>query len=78
VKELKAGRIEFKMDSTAIVHSILGKRLSPKTSWPETRAFLEAIENAKPSTAKGVYIRSVTLTSTMGPGVSVVTDSVIK
>jgi ribosomal protein L1 len=36
VKELKAGRIEFKMDSTAIVHSILGKPLSPRTSWPET------------------------------------------
>jgi large subunit ribosomal protein L1 len=79
VKELKAGRIEYKMDATAIVHSILGKAsFSEDKLAANARAFLEAIEHAKPSTAKGVFIRSVTLTSTMGPGVSVVTDSVIK
>ncbi|MBK8871418.1 MAG: 50S ribosomal protein L1 [Elusimicrobia bacterium] len=79
VKELKAGRIEYKMDATAIVHSILGKASFPEDKLAaNARAFLEAIEHAKPSTAKGVFIRSVTLTSTMGPGVSVVTDSVIK
>jgi large subunit ribosomal protein L1 len=67
------------MDATAIVHSILGKAsFSEDKLAANARAFLEAIEHAKPSTAKGVFIRSVTLTSTMGPGVSVVTDSVIK
>ncbi|MBL0057612.1 MAG: 50S ribosomal protein L1 [Elusimicrobia bacterium] len=79
VKELKAGRIEFKMDSTAIIHSILGKASFSQDKLVENaKAFLEAIENAKPSTAKGTYVRSVTITSTMGPGVSVVTDSVKK
>lgn len=79
VKELKAGRIEFKMDSTAIVHSILGKAsFSEDKLAGNARAFLEAIENAKPSTAKGTYIRSITMTSTMGPGVGVVTESVKK
>jgi large subunit ribosomal protein L1 len=79
VKELKAGRIEFKMDSTAIIHSILGKASFSEDKLVENaKAFLEAIENAKPSTAKGTYVRSVTITSTMGPGVAVVTDSVKK
>lgn len=79
VKELKAGRIEFKMDSTAIVHSILGKAsFSEDKLAGNARTFLEAIENAKPSTAKGTYIKSITMTSTMGPGVAVVVESVKK
>jgi large subunit ribosomal protein L1 len=79
VKELKAGRVEFKMDSTAIVHSVLGKASFPVENLVgNTRAFLEAIENAKPSTAKGTFIRTIVLSSTMGPGVGVVIESVKK
>ncbi|MBL8023357.1 MAG: 50S ribosomal protein L1 [Elusimicrobia bacterium] len=79
VKELKAGRVEFKMDSTGIVHSILGKASFPVGNLVgNARAFLEAIENAKPSTAKGTFIRTIAMSSTMGPGVGVVTESVKK
>lgn len=76
VKELKAGRIEFKMDPTGIVHSIVGKKsFSEDKLIANAQVFLDAIQHAKPATAKGTYVKSITLASTMGPGVSLVVDS---
>ena len=72
VKELKAGRVEFKNDDFGIVHLAVGKRsFEPAQIAANARAVLQTIQKMKPSAAKGVYVRSVTLSSTMGPGVKV-------
>ena len=72
VKELKAGRVEFKNDDFGIVHLAVGKRsFEPAQIAANARAVLQVIQKMKPSAAKGVYVRSVTLSSTMGPGVKV-------
>lgn len=72
VKELKAGRVEFKADSTGIVHLAVGKASFPEANIvANARAVLEAIIHAKPSSSKGVYLRSICLTSTMGPGIKI-------
>lgn len=71
VKELKAGRVEYKADAFGIVHTGIGKASFPEASIAENaRAVMEAILKAKPAAAKGVYLLSATLTSTMGPGVA--------
>ena len=70
VKELKAGKIEFRVDKTGIIHAAIGKKSFTAQALEETlHAFMEAILRAKPSAAKGQYVRSVTVSSTMGPGV---------
>ena len=70
VKELKAGRVEYKADSMGIVHTVVGRASFDLTKLTENaRTMLEAITKAKPQTSKGVYMKSITLTSTMGPGV---------
>lgn len=70
VKELKAGRIEFKLDATAITHIAVGKAsFAPEKIAENVKALLHALQAAKPAAAKGTYMRSVTLASTMGPGV---------
>jgi len=72
VKELKAGRVEFKADPTGIVHLAIGKASFPEANIAaNARAVLEAVIHAKPSSSKGVYLRSICLTSTMGPGIKV-------
>jgi large subunit ribosomal protein L1 len=72
VKELKAGKIEFRVDKNGIVHAPIGKRSFPVEALEENlRAFLDAVVRAKPAAAKGQYLRSVTVSSTMGPGVPV-------
>ena len=72
VKELKAGKIEFRVDKSGIVHAPIGKKsFAPEHLADNLHAFMEAIVKAKPSAAKGHYIRSVTVSSTMGPGVPV-------
>jgi large subunit ribosomal protein L1 len=72
VKELKAGKIEFRVDKTGIVHAPIGKQsFAPEALGANLQAFMDAVVRAKPSAAKGQYIRSVTLSSTMGPGVPV-------
>ena len=72
VKELKAGKIEFRVDKSGIVHAPIGKKsFSTDALEQNLQAFMEAIVRAKPSAAKGQYIRSVTVSSTMGPGVPV-------
>ncbi len=70
VKELKAGKIEFRVDKSGIVHAPIGKRsFAPEALEQNLHAFMEAIVRAKPAAAKGQYVRSVTVSSTMGPGV---------
>ncbi len=72
VKELKAGKIEFRVDKSGIVHAPIGKRsFAPEALDQNLHAFMEAVVRAKPAAAKGHYIRSVTVSTTMGPGVPV-------
>jgi large subunit ribosomal protein L1 len=72
VKELKAGKIEFRVDKTGIVHAPIGKQSFAAEALAENlQTFMDAVVRAKPSAAKGQYVRSVTLSSTMGPGVPV-------
>src|SRR5437016_2563851 len=72
VKELKAGKIEFRVDKSGSVHAPTGKKSVAVEALEENlRAFMEAIVRARPAAAKGHYIRSITVSSTMGPGVPV-------
>lgn len=72
VKEVKAGKVEYRLDKTAIIHCPIGKKSFGTEKLTENfNALLDAVVKAKPAAAKGQYIKSVTLTSTMGPGVKV-------
>jgi large subunit ribosomal protein L1 len=72
VKEIKAGKVEFRLDKTGIIHSPVGKISFPAKSLAENaQALLGAVVKAKPAAAKGKYIKKMTLTSTMGPGISI-------
>lgn len=72
IKELKAGRVEYKVDDYGIIHVPVGKAsFSADKIAGNARTVLEALTKAKPAASKGVYIMSITLTSTMGPGVKV-------
>ncbi|WP_428067158.1 50S ribosomal protein L1 [Candidatus Proelusimicrobium volucris] len=77
VKELKAGRIEFKADAYGIVHVPVGKAsFEADKLFDNAKAVLEVINKVKPSTSKGVYVRTISLSSTMGPGLHVDTNKV--
>ena len=70
VNEIKAGKIEYRLDKSNIVHVPVGKASFSEEQLNENfNALMEAILKAKPAALKGTYIKSVTLTSTMGPGV---------
>jgi large subunit ribosomal protein L1 len=72
VREAKAGKVEFRVDKAGNVHVPIGKRSFPAAQLQENAlAMLEAIMRAKPAAAKGQYLRSLTVSSTMGPGVPV-------
>ncbi len=72
IKDIKAGKIEYRLDKTNIVHVPVGKASFTEEKLQENfDAIMDAIIKAKPSALKGQYLRSVTLTSTMGPGVRV-------
>jgi large subunit ribosomal protein L1 len=72
VRDIKAGKVEYRLDKAGIVHTIVGKASFDEKQLAENVATLmDAIVRAKPAAAKGTYLRSVTLTSTMGPGVKV-------
>jgi large subunit ribosomal protein L1 len=72
VEESKAGKVEYRTDRNAIVHLVIGKReFEDRRLLENYAAVMEELIRAKPSAAKGRYIRSVTLASTMGPGVKV-------
>src|SRR5580693_8596226 len=72
VQEVKAGKVEFRLDKTGIIHSPVGKiSFTAKNLAGNAQALLAAIIKAKPAAAKGKYIKKMTLTSTMGPGVPI-------
>jgi large subunit ribosomal protein L1 len=72
IREAKAGRVEFRLDKTANVHVAIGKvSFEVNKLYENMSALMEAIKKAKPSAAKGTYLRHITVTSTMGPGVKV-------
>lgn len=72
VKEIKAGKVEYRLDKTNIIHVAIGKKSFGVEKLMENyNTVYDAIIKAKPAAAKGQYVRSVTLTSTMGPGVKV-------
>ncbi len=72
VKELKGGKVAFKNDETSNIHQVIGK-----ISWDESKlkenyeVFLSQVTKAKPATIKGIYVRAISICSTMGPGVKV-------
>ena len=72
VREVKAGKIEFRVDKSGNVHAAIGKVSFPAEAL-ETNftAFMDQIVRSKPAAAKGVYVRTVAISSTMGPGVSI-------
>lgn len=72
VQELKGGKIEFKIDKLGVINNAIGKISFEKQKLEENiRSFLSAIFRAKPATAKGQFVKSVTLSSTMGPGLKI-------
>jgi len=72
IEEAKGGRVEFRADKTSNLHIPIGKVSFPaETLTDNFAALMEAVKKAKPATAKGAYIRKITVTSTMGPGVRV-------
>jgi large subunit ribosomal protein L1 len=72
VKDAKAGKVEFRVERAGIVHAPVGKKSFDAEKLVENaRAILEALTKAKPSSAKGVYMRSITISSTMGPGIRI-------
>ena len=74
INDIKAGKIEYRLDKSNIIHCPIGKASFSEEKLEENfRALMEAIMKAKPSAVKGQYLRSVTLSSTMGPGVKVST-----
>ena len=72
VKEIKAGKVEYRLDKTNIIHVPVGKVSFTEDALKENfQTLMDAIVKARPAAAKGQYLRSVTLASTMGPGVKV-------
>jgi len=77
VREAKAGKVEYRVDKAGIVHCRIGRRSFDQQKLTENAgALLNELMAKKPSTAKGIYLRSITLTSTMGPGIRVDTAAI--
>ena len=77
VKEVKAGKIEFRVDKTGIVHTSIGKLDFETDKLVENaKAFLNTIIKLKPSSAKGQYVKSLFLSSSMGPGLKIIKDEI--
>ena len=72
IADIKAGKVEYRVDKTSIVHCPVGKKGFEKEKLVENiNVLMEAIVKAKPAAAKGTYLRSIVLSSTMGPGIKV-------
>ena len=70
--EIKAGKVEYRLDRQNIVHTIIGKKsFGPEKLQQNFDALLEAVVKAKPATAKGQYLKSVSVATTMGPGIKI-------
>jgi len=71
VREIKAGKVEFRVDKTSIIHTPVGKAsFSAEKLIDNARTLIDSVVKAKPAAAKGKYVRSISISSTMGPGVS--------
>jgi large subunit ribosomal protein L1 len=72
VKEVKAGKIDFKVDKTGIIHTAVGKvSFSPDKIYDNTKEVIDTLVRMKPSAAKGTYLQTVTISSSMSPGIKV-------
>ena len=72
VKEVKAGRIEYRVDKTGIIHSIIGKSSFEVDKLQDNaKTFINALLRAKPASVKGTYLKKITLSSSMGPGIKI-------
>ena len=72
IQEIKAGRVEFRVDKAGIVHNSVGKKnFTPDAPFENAKVLLQAVQKARPASVKGTYIKSISLTSTMGPGISI-------
>ena len=72
IEESKAGRVEFRLDKTANLHVPIGKvSFEQKKLFENLAALMEAVKKARPAAAKGIFIKRITLTSTMGPGIRI-------
>jgi large subunit ribosomal protein L1 len=79
IKEAKAGRVEFRLDKTANIHVSVGKAsFSAEHLYENFAALMQAVHKARPSGAKGDYIKRITLTTTMGPGIKVNASDTLK
>src|SRR5262252_4357973 len=77
VKEIKAGKVEFRVDKTSIIHASIGKTSFDERKLEENaETFIRAVHKAKPASAKGKYFRTVSVSSTMGPGAEIDTTSI--
>ncbi len=77
VEEVKKGKIDFKVDKNGIVHSSIGKvSFTPEQMKDNAREFINTLIKLKPATAKGTYIKSIYLSSTMSPGIKVDSKSI--
>ncbi|MEL6172338.1 MAG: 50S ribosomal protein L1 [Pseudomonadota bacterium] len=78
VKAAKGGEVQFKVEKAGVVHAGIGKASFDEAKLVENvRAFVDAVQKAKPSGAKGGYMKKIALSSTMGPGVSIAIDNAI-
>ncbi len=70
IREIKAGKVEFRVDKTGIIHAPCGKiQFDQKNLYENARALIEAVLRAKPPSSKGKYVRSISISSTMSPGI---------
>jgi large subunit ribosomal protein L1 len=77
VREVKQGKIDFKVDKTGIVHTSIGKvSFTPEMIAQNAKEFLSTIVKMKPAAAKGTYLKSIYLSSTMSPGIKIDTKAI--
>ena len=79
VKEVKAGRVEFRVDKAGIIHNFVGKkRFEDIQLFENARTLLHAIVKARPASVKGTYVKSIAIAPSMGPGIKLDTAGVLK
>jgi large subunit ribosomal protein L1 len=72
VSDQKAGKVEYRVDKTGIVHTSIGKKsFEPSQLLENARALIDAIIKAKPAASKGIYLKKISVSTTMGPGVRI-------
>jgi len=77
IKEIKAGKVEFRVDKTGIIHAPCGKiQFEEKSLYDNAKALIDAVIRAKPASSKGKYVRSISISSTMSPGIWVDESSI--